>query len=419
MEVRRLDRIIIGAGLAGLGAAKRGGGTILERSEGAFGHASSYEIDGCYYDHGAHICHSSNAQWLCELELYNKYPVKKALVKNYYQGRFLGYPIQFHLRDLSPDVIVKCLTSYDSRPKGDAVENYDQWCRFQYGDFITDQFYALYTSKYWRSKMCELDVDWLGGRVIPIEPSKVFNGALRHQSGEVVFNEFRYPSSGGFQRFFSHFPKGLDIAFGETVVSVDLNSRLVETVSGSRFEYQRLVNTMALPRFLDILSPRLLDTHDLGATPYLNLIQSIVYVPRELFSADQKCSWFYVYDPAIDFSRVLNMDLVSNDEGNSYYRLQVETFRRSDETFVLREIEKNVLFGIKEIFSGKASDQISVRDIRNLGMSYVIPVRGLQQRVSRVIKQLEKFGIHSVGLFGRWKYIWSDEAFYSGFRNYG
>jgi len=410
--MREVKNLIIGAGLAGIGTARKlNDCLILEANEKPFGHAQSYNVHGFYYDNGAHICHSQDKKWLKTINAY-RHPLKTATVKNYSKGDFIGYPVQFNLKDLNFRERVDCLVSYESRKRDPNVTDYEQWCNYQYGHYITDKFYRIYTRKYWRTELNELDIDWLGGRVIPISANKIFYGAFGDQKSDTVFNEFRYPRKGGFEQLFQGLDTGLNIETNTKVVEIDSIAKSVKTSSGEIIKYTALYNSSALPDLIGSLDCGAPLIKILAEVEHNVLIQSIIYVDRSIIKASELSTWFYVYDEDIDFSRVLNMDLVSDDANQSFYRLQIETFRSSKEIVDIDQIAKNVISGIATIFATPTTNVI-LADIRNLGKAYVTPLKGLQERVMSVISTLEKKDIYSIGLYGRWKYIWSDAAYFS------
>ena len=165
--------VILGAGLSGLGCARNiPGARIFEAQSHAGGHAYSHELDGVFFDEGAHICHSRDPEWLKQL-FKNAGAVEHVAqsdVASYWHGRWITYPTQNHLRDLAEEDRIAALSDFveaQTRASGESPANYREWLEGQYGTFLTERFYSEYTKKHWRVPMEELGTDWLGGRVLP------------------------------------------------------------------------------------------------------------------------------------------------------------------------------------------------------------------------------------------------------------
>jgi len=96
--------IVLGAGLAGLGFARHYPGCrVFEADDTPGGHARSHSFAGVWFDRGAHICHSSDPEWLALLHAAAPLHVMtKSTVLNHKQGKWFAYPVQNHLFDLPP-----------------------------------------------------------------------------------------------------------------------------------------------------------------------------------------------------------------------------------------------------------------------------------------------------------------------------
>ena len=171
-----------------------------------FGHAKSNEFNGYFYDEGAHICHSKDAEWLKKIDAENKCVFQKSIVKNFYSGRFINYPIQDNLRDLIPEEREKALNSAikELSRKKLIANNYYEWCKNQYGAYITEKFYRTFTDKYWRTNMEDLSIDWLGGRLLKTNLKRLQDGAMTEVKSNAAFNKFYYPKEKGFGNLFKN-----------------------------------------------------------------------------------------------------------------------------------------------------------------------------------------------------------------------
>jgi protoporphyrinogen oxidase len=191
--------VVLGAGLAGLGFARHYPGCrVFEAESEPGGHARSHEFAGAWFDRGAHICHSQDKVWLDLVTAGGPMnEMTRSVVLNHKAGHWFAYPVQNHLADLPEADREAALSDFLSAQEhyaGRTPKNYEEWCRFQYGDFLTENFYRLYTAKYWHVPMAELATDWLGGRLLPSQVETIVAGARGHQEEtQAVFRTFRYP----------------------------------------------------------------------------------------------------------------------------------------------------------------------------------------------------------------------------------
>ncbi len=412
--------IILGAGLTGLGAAHHlPGAVIYEAKEHPGGHVYSHEQGGLHFDEGAHICHAKDEAWRNRLfaNANDVVHMTQSLVSNWWHGFWLTYPVQNHLRDLPPELRIQALTQIitaQAAPRDKAPANYDEWCRFQYGDFLTDRFYREYTDKYWRTAMADMDTDWLAGRLLPSQLERIIHGAIAPlDEKQSVFSSFHYPERGGFFAFFRKFYEEIDVRTGKKLVRVDPATRTVFFADGSSASYQRLISTMpvndlvrAMPEVPDDIRR---DADSLRHTQMLGVnivVDKPALVPHH---------WFYIYDSDIDVSRVKVMSNVipgSLPPGKTV--LQTEIFRRDDESLAVEPLKWKAVEDMGRILGFDPDRDVGRVDHIMVSHSYTIPTLGRQAAVDRLSRWLESKDIITAGLYGKWKYVWSDQAYAAG-----
>lgn len=407
------NKIVLGAGLSGLGLLhKHKGARCFEKNLYPFGHASSHKIFDEYFDEGAHICHSKNENWLKKLDLKKCVKHTKANVKNYHNGKWFGYPIQNNLYFLSSEVQVKILKEiYNNsiRSKHIELNNYYEWCINTYGITLTKDYYELFTRKYWRSEMSELGVNWLGGRLIPLNFNNVLSGLCNSSYDQSVFKEYYYPKEGGFQDLFKNILSqdiSERISYGNSCNEINHVKKILCT-KNEVIPYSKLFNTIPLKKFVNLCR----DVPDyvrqasekLKYNKLFTLAVKFNHIPEEI------PDWFYVYDEDIDISRVFNNTKVSQRRSNYLY-LQCETFRRNDEEYDVEKIKCNMIKGIEKIIGYKSIDS----ELLFSEYSYVVPTLDTANLVKIIKNYFNEYSISHHGLYGNWEYMWSDEAFLNG-----
>ena len=408
--------VVLGAGLAGLGFARHWPGCRVFEADGEpGGHARSHEFGGAWFDRGAHICHSQDEVWLKLVGAATPlHEMAKSTVLNHKAGRWFAYPVQNHLFDLPQAEREAALADFlaaQEKYRGREPKNYEEWCRFQYGDYLLENFYRLYTAKYWHIPMAELATDWLGGRLLPSQVANIVAGAQGPaEEKQAVFRTFRYPRRGGFFAMLAQLADGVDLRLNKRAVRVDAQKRIVAFADGGEESFDSLVSTIPLPELVGMIPDAPADVR--AAAAKLRALRQYcvnLVVDRERLSP---ANWFYVYDPEIDVSRV-SFPFSLSGESNGQTAIQAEIFRPQsaspDESALLEKAVADLGRLLK--FSGA---DVRAAEIRGYPLSYVVSDLDRAAAVRHVRDWLRGRGIETIGLFGAWEYVWSDRAFAGG-----
>jgi len=348
------DNIIIGGGLSGIGAysiLNSGKKILLEKDNELLGHAKSHKFETQMFDEGAHICHSKNPNWLKLLNLNSTIKRDKSIVKNYSNGKWLGYPVQNSLSDLEfPDkeIAFQQITEALDMPNGE-FRNYKDWCNKTYGTFLTSKYYEVFTKKYWRTDMKAMGTDWLNGRLLPINIDAVKSGFEGKFKNQAVFSSFIYPTTGGFSSLFNKIKSSVnksECIFGAKIAYLDQINKTVILENNKKYEYKNLISTIPIPELIKLLKSECVELNELSSKlKYTSLFTLGIEISDE--ECEKLPDWFYIYDTDIDISRVFNNGKFSSEGSKKY--LQCETFRRNDEERNIEKIEASMFKGC-EIF---------------------------------------------------------------------
>jgi protoporphyrinogen oxidase len=342
--------------------------------------------------------------------------ISPSVVKNRWQGRWLTYPVQNHLVELPLDARTRALTDLVEAHVGGAKDDpphYRAWCLRQYGRYLTETFYDEFTAKYWRVGGEELATDWLGGRLLPSMLPRVIRGALGAATeSQAVFAQFRYPVRGGFFGFFGPLYSGLDVCLRQRAVEVDARRQVVTFASGRVEPYDFLASSVPLPELIgmikDVPAPLRQAAALLRATQLL-CVNLVVGLPRLT-----DCHWFYVYDRDVEAARVSvpsNLSPGMLPAGRT--ALQAEVFRRDDEPLDADALVERTAGQLGEILGFGLSEVLHLGHV-HVRRAYVLSDHHRGPAVAALRAWLEERNILPMGLYGRWKYVWSDEAFAQG-----
>ena len=146
----------------------------------------------------------------------------------------------------------QCLDSFLEWAKGEHAppKNYEEWLYQAMGKVFSDNFPASYTRKYWTCEPRNLDVDWIGQRILRPEVDDVVNGAKGPLPKDMYYvgdRSPRYPSKGGFLSYCHKMAAGADIRYGMKMEQIDFGKQLLRFADGTEMSYGRLVSTVPLP----------------------------------------------------------------------------------------------------------------------------------------------------------------------------
>lgn len=419
-----MDSIIIGAGIAGLGAAftltqKGYRPIILEKDSTYGGLCGNFTIaNGFRFDRFVHLSFS------CIPEINNLFAesVKGNLIRhipnpfNIYHGKWIKHPAQNNLYPLSDQEKSMIIADFRNRPQindTSQISNYEEWLRLQYGNEFAQHFPIPYTTKYWMSQAHELETKWIGKRLYQPSLEEVIQGAESSETPVTYYaKEMRYPTSGGYKSFLSKLAANTDIHFNSNVTNVDTVKRTVQTADGRKYIYDRLISSMPLPLLINSLGD---SVPQAVKTACSKLRCTSGYIISIALKGDDipPYLWWYIYDTDILPARVYSPSLKSPDNApTGCSSLQLEVYCNKDqftrEELLAQSVEPLIAMGIIK------REAIIEIDIRFEPWANVIFNHDIYVSRQTVLDYVRKIGIEPIGRFGLWDYLWSDQALMSG-----
>ena len=317
----------------------------------------------------------------------------------------------FPLSEEEKDLIIKdflARKSADETP----VNNYEDWLRLQFGDYFAEHFPMAYTRKYWMKEARDLRTEWVGQRVYQPSVEEVIAGSKTSNTPLTYYaKEMRYPKYGGYKQFMKVMADVADIRYGKKVTSIDAITKIIAFNDGTSVEYNRLISSIPLPELVKIVKDIPSEVYDAGnklestCGYHVSIALKTKNIPPYL--------WWYIYDEDILSARVHSPSMKSPDnapEGCS--SLQMEVYCKQGE---FSEDE------IKERTVGKLISLGFIRkeDILFVHLGYekyanVIFTEPIYEARKIVRDYFSSVGIETIGRFGEWDYLWSDQALMSG-----
>lgn len=412
--------MILGAGLAGLACARAlPGARVFEAEAEPGGMARSHTHDGeVFFDRGCHICHSKDRAWLDLLKIQDPsmVPTAHGRVVNYWHGHWITYPVQNHLVELPAENRIRALADFVAAQieyGGKIPSNYLEWCLAHYGEYITRSFYAEYTKKYWRTPMEEMATDWLGGRLLPSQVEKVIAGAIADQpEDQPAFASFYYPVHGGYFSLFAPLYDKVNITCGAQAVDLDPKKKQVTFSDGRQERYEFLASSVPLPEIVGMIKDAPQDSRRAAAVlKHTQMLCVDMVVAREDLTPNH---WFYIYDNDVDASRVsFPGNLAPGSVPAGHTALQAEIFRRTDESIDASALADKTVHDLARLLKFEAAAVASVH-VKDVPYTYIISNHQRAAAVQTIHDWLRGLSIIPMGMYGEWKFLWSDAAFRSG-----
>lgn len=419
-----MDKIIIlGAGISGLGAGyslrRKGISAILLEKDSTYGGlCGNFEIDGFRFDRFVHFSFSNNEK-VNELFSLSSPDIIRHIPNPYniYNGEWIKHPAQNNLCPLSEEEKRRIVADFRNRPQIsdiNNISNYEEWLRLQYGNYFAEHFPMAYTRKYWMCEARDLEIKWIGSRLYQPSIEEVILGCQCADTPVAYYaKEMRYPQKGGFKTFMKALVKDLDIRFQSEVVEIYPLRKTVRTSVGEIYQYDKLISSLPLPEVLKLIKDVPTEAKNAG--------NQLRYTCGYQVSVGLKTKnippylWWYIYDEDILPARVYSPSLKSSDnvpEGCSSLQLEIycERNRYTREELLEKSVDKLIALDIIKI------DDILFIDVRFEKYANVIFDHNIYKSRKIVRDYLASIGIETIGRFGEWDYLWSDQSLLSGFR---
>ena len=399
----QVETLIIGAGVTGLAAAGRLGGSdylVLEADDRIGGYCKTTIRDGFVWDHAGHFFHfrqPETEQWLRERMDSQRIDNVRKLAKISYGGRLIDYPFQKNIHQLPPEEFFDCLHDlYFAQSNGTTAGEPDTLERdllARYGDAICRKFLFPYNEKVYACDLATLDIGAMGR----FFPSPDFGDVIRNFVNQVddSYNAtFTYPERGAFEyvKALASAVEPSAIRTSEAVVELDLEAREAKTSKGDRVSFERVIASVPLPRLAAMAGI----PFDGSAFSWSKVLVLNLGFDRK---GRDDIHWIYVPSPDRSFYRVGFYDnILGTDRMSLYVEIGMEAHAQPGDVLprVLEELRAD---GIVD-----ASQELAAHETIMLDPAYVHLTPAALREAPRVRAELAAKGVHAVGRYGAWRY---------------
>ncbi|ROQ90768.1 protoporphyrinogen/coproporphyrinogen oxidase [Desulfosoma caldarium] len=421
-DVEHYKYVIVGAGPTGLGAAHRLAELgerdflVLEQNPYPGGLSASFkDSKGFTWDLGGHV-------------IFSHYPYFDRLIEDLLQGEYLThqrkafiriadtwvpYPFQNNIRYLPPILRWECIVGLLHLSRADAEpQDFREWIHGTFGDGIARHFMIPYNFKVWAFPPQCMDWRWIGERVSVVDLERVLKNVVLEQD-DVSWgpnNTFRFPLRGGTGEIFRRLAARVSdhIAYSSRLVSMEPHSRLLQTDTGRRITYHRLLNTSPLDRLILETMENAPQSVRSAAEKLIHNGVHVVGIGIDQPGNDDKC-WMYFPEPNCPFYRVTNFHNYSpyntpkkRTQKALMGEISFSTHKPQREDTVVDETIAG-LVDTRVVTNGEAKAIVS-RWQAKLDYAYPVPNKERDTALRIIHPWLESLGIYSRGRFGGWKY---------------
>jgi protoporphyrinogen oxidase len=415
---------ILGAGISGLVAGRllleKGHDVVLfEKEKQAGGLCRTNCSGGFVHDvGGGHVLHSPKRE-LLDLLLEWTGPENvlshARTTKIVYAGKYIKYPFENGLVDLPPEDRFECLKDYIDAHYHRAYvrppfpETFLSWCRYRFGNGITDKFMEPYNKKIWKIPLDELGSLWVGGRVPDAPLEDVLRATLgiategyKHQA------VFQYPAVGGFQFFTDSIcnPIRKHVRFSTPVEKIEELGGVL-AVNGEAFD--RIISTIPIQQIVFMLNNVPDEVRNLAIEcRYLSVLTILIGCRGE---PKHPFSWVYLpspeHGPANRVTYLSRYSPANSPEGTHSVLAEV-TFLPGQEpdhsSCMAATIEGLNHAGIID------DSAVFYAATAILDFAYHVMDVGFEERREQLLQYLSNRSITSLGRFGALQYVNVDHA---------
>lgn len=414
-----VDIAILGAGIAGLAASLKAknnhrSAVIFESNSSAGGLLDNFSIQGFVFDNAVHLSFANESEVRA---VFDKTPfyTHPSDSLNFEQDKWLKHPVQNNLFPLDAEDKTQLIKSFISRPEINDIENYEQWLIHQYGNEIASRYPLRYTKKYWQCDARELSTNWIGNRMRRAQLDEILFGSYTPETPNTYYTkEMRYPKNGGFKAFIQPLIEQADIRYQFEAISIDQKNKIISFSNGVKVKYKQLVSSIPLPVLIDLFGQDVPSEikHSASQLEATSIDLISVGFNKPLI----KDLWFYIYDEDILASRAYSPSVKSpNNAPENCSSLQFEIYNPARESqYTPDKLKENVIYALKKMKIADENDIIFIEH-KHLKWGNVTFKLGMEYHRELLLSYLKNMDISSIGRFGEWDYLWSNQSFLSGY----
>lgn len=402
----KTKNLIIGGGISGLTYANYCGNDylVVEKENEVGGYCRTIKKGDFVWDYAGHFFHFKNDYF--KEKFVNQVPSKDIVynekcTKIFYKNKFIDFPFQTNIHQLDKDEFIDCL--YDLFNK-EEKDNYDNFLDMLYGKFgksIVEKFLRPYNEKLYAIDLTKLDVDAMG-RFFPYANKEEIINNMKKSEVNSYNSKFLYPRNGA-GSFIKILYDGLDkdkVLLNVCVENINMVQKKVKLSNGVIVEYENLINTTPLNRFLKMLGgeEKLLSKMSYNKVLVFNL---------GFDKSSPLCKnehWLYIPSKECNFYRC---GFYNNILGSEKLSMYIEIGYNMNQEITDKMIDEQLNLTLKNLDKmGIIDSTMKLEQHMSIIMdpAYVHINCDTNVGVENLKKDLQKKNIYTIGRYGAWTY---------------
>jgi protoporphyrinogen oxidase len=416
----KADTIVIGSGPAGLGAALALGDSavVLESRETAGGLCRSLTLDGAIFDLGGHSFTTPRPAIRRLVFDALEMEEQKRDAWCWVNGEWVRYPFQQHFSELGDsDARHACQIGLEAANGWRDAAHFDEYLNRRFGPGITELFMRPYNRKLWGADLTRLGTEWVAERVaapLGAEGSCISkNGRRSPLPKEAVI---AYPAKGGYGEIFQALARRVaNLRVGQCVTSIDPQTSTLRTATGETASWHSLISTLPLPALL-----RLIPNVPAAISSAVSALEALpITFVMLVLDGQHETLRQRIYCPD---ENITGHKIVLNHNSSHWLRAlprhgvqvelsEVSPFSKSTNN---RALVNDVVTGLLQMAVIPSPDYVRCTKVLRIPLGYPVQTHSCSNIVALAQHWLGEHHIYTVGRFGEWAYINSDEALYRG-----
>ncbi len=420
--------VILGAGITGLSIAfhLKSDYFLAEKTSKIGGLCGSLEKNGFLFDYSEHFFRApdKNIERFYKNLLGENIFSQTLISAIFFKNDYIPYPFQENLRQLSPPELRKCAKSlilnYISRsPDKTQFNSFEDFIKFQYGPYISEEFMIPYNEKIWCIPPSKLSTTWfLDPNFIPaFGLDEIIDSILPRIEKKSAKQQIRwYPLRGGAQAFGNAFlPHISNMHLNLEAKEINVQDKMVTFNDGSSQNYSTLVSTIPLINLLKIIKGIPKEISNLSSELQYNSVYCLNFGLQH--KVKHKYHWVYFPQKEVPFARLFfssNFSVNNAPPGKGTCSALTTYLPGAD--FDAKQFEKKTLQILCDLNLLKDDSEIIEKVPFNIQYGFAIPLLNLSTKIQTIKAYLENHNIFSIGRYGDWKYSGTEHAIEDGKR---
>ena len=396
--------LIIGAGISGLTLANylKKDYIIVEKDSVVGGYCKTNLTKGYVWDYAGHFFHFKTEEFK---ELFKKeMPIDEVIyqeknTKILYKDKLVNYPFQTNIHELDKEEMIDCLYDLFTKEEKDSYDNFLDMLYGKFGKSITEKFLKPYNEKLYAIDLKELDVDAMG-RFFPYADKEAIIKNMKESSNNSYNNTFLYLKKGAYsfiEKLYNKLNKD-NILLNEEIIKIDKDSKIAYTNKNNKIEYEYLINTSPLNKFLSLFNENKL-TNKMSYNKVL--VFNLGFNKKSKYN---NIHWMYIPDKNINYYRIGFYDNILNSDKLSMY---IEIGYNKNDSITKEEIDKQLELTITNLKKQNIiDDSFDLEAYESIIMdpAYVHINKETDQLIKEWKETVSKDNIYTIGRYGGWTY---------------